>query len=274
MNITILPYLDTALAENTKKTAAAGSGNTPASPSSFDENLRAAKRAVNAMTADYAIARAKQAGAHGFDLNSELAVALGISVSGSASNTASSSSGSAGTASNTASSSSGSAGTASSASSSSSGSATGAASSASSSGISGNASSEYSDDLACPAELEAYFKEASDTYGVSIRFLKSIAKAESNFQTDATSKSGAMGVMQLMPFTAEELGVSDAYNAHDNIMGGSKLLSQLLQKYDNNLSLAAAAYNAGSNSVDKYGGIPPFPETQNYVEKVLSYYNG
>ena len=259
MNITILPYLDTALAENTKKTAAAGSGNTPASPSSFDENLRAAKRAVNAMTADYAIARAKQAGAHGFDLNSELAVALGISVSGSASNTASSSSGSAGTASNTASSSSGSAGT---------------ASSASSSGISGNASSEYSDDLACPAELEAYFKEASDTYGVSIRFLKSIAKAESNFQTDATSKSGAMGVMQLMPFTAEELGVSDAYNAHDNIMGGAKLLSQLLQKYDNNLSLAAAAYNAGSNSVDKYGGIPPFPETQNYVEKVLSYYNG
>lgn len=127
--------------------------------------------------------------------------------------------------------------------------------------------------LNCPAELESYFKEASEAYSVDERLLKSIAKAESSFQSDATSHSGAMGIMQLMPATASSLGVSNAYDARENILGGAKYISQLLQQYQGDTSLALAAYNAGSNNVDKYGGIPPFTETQNYVSKVLSYYN-
>ena len=75
-----------------------------------------------------------------------------------------------------------------------------------------------------------------------------------------------------MPSTAKGLGIRDAYDAHDNIMGGAKIISQNLKKYNGDLSLALAAYNAGSGNVDKYGGIPPFTETQNYVKKVLGYY--
>ena len=133
----------------------------------------------------------------------------------------------------------------------------------------------YSNDgsLKCSAELEAYFEEASKTYGVDIKLLKAIAKQESNFNANATSKSGAMGIMQLMPFTAKELGIDDAYDAKSNIMGGAKLIAKLLDKYDGNKTLALAAYNAGSSNVDKYSGVPPFNETQNYVRKVLSYYN-
>ena len=83
-----------------------------------------------------------------------------------------------------------------------------------------------------------------------------------------------MGVMQLMPSTAKSLGVTDAYNARDNIMGGAKVISDHLSRYDGDLSLALAAYNAGSGNVAKYGGVPPFTETQNYIKKVLSYYEG
>jgi soluble lytic murein transglycosylase-like protein len=127
--------------------------------------------------------------------------------------------------------------------------------------------------VTAPSDLESIFKKASDTYGVSEDLLKAVAKAESNFNTNSTSSAGAMGVMQLMPSTAAQLGVTDAYDAEQNIMGGAKLLSQLLNKYDGDTSLALAAYNAGSGNVDKYGGIPPFTETQNYVNKILGYLN-
>lgn len=119
--------------------------------------------------------------------------------------------------------------------------------------------------------LDNIFKEAADKYNVSVSLLKSVAKAESDFNTNAVSSAGAIGIMQLMPSTAKSLGVTDPYDATQNIMGGAKLLSQLLSKYNNNTSLALAAYNAGSGNVDKYGGIPPFKETQNYVKKVLAY---
>jgi hypothetical protein len=128
--------------------------------------------------------------------------------------------------------------------------------------------------VSSPQDYEAYFKEASETYGVATSILKSIAKAESNFNPSAVSKAGAIGIMQLMPSTAASLGVSNSYDARENIMGGAKYISQLLSRYQGNISLALAAYNAGTGNVDKYGGIPPFTETQNYVQKVLSYMNG
>lgn len=123
-------------------------------------------------------------------------------------------------------------------------------------------------------DLDAYFEEAAQKYNVDVKLLKAIAHAESNYNPNATSSSGAMGVMQLMPSTAKSLGITDAYNARDNIMGGAKVISDHLSRYDGDLSLALAAYNAGSGNVAKYGGVPPFTETQNYIKKVLSYYEG
>lgn len=119
--------------------------------------------------------------------------------------------------------------------------------------------------------LESIFQLAADKYGVSENLLKAVAKAESNFNAKAVSSCGAQGIMQLMPSTAKSLGVTDSFDPVQNIMGGAKMLSGLLTKYNGNTELALAAYNAGSGNVDKYGGIPPFQETQNYVKKVMSY---
>lgn len=121
--------------------------------------------------------------------------------------------------------------------------------------------------------MDDIFQKASDTYGVPVNLLKAMAKQESNFNPNATSSCGAQGVMQLMPATAASLGVTDAYDPEQNIMGGAKYISQLLDKYNGDVSLALAAYNAGSGNVAKYGGIPPFKETQNYVAKVTAYMN-
>lgn len=130
------------------------------------------------------------------------------------------------------------------------------------------AATDFSSYLHTPSSLEDIFKEASQVYGVSENLLKAVAKAESDFDPNATSRCGAMGVMQLMPATAKSLGVTDGYDPYQNIMGGAKYLSEMLSRYDGNVSLALAAYNAGCNNVDKYGGIPPFKETQNYVAKI------
>lgn len=121
--------------------------------------------------------------------------------------------------------------------------------------------------------LDEIFDKAAEKYNVPVNLLKAIGKAESNFDTNAVSRCGAQGIMQLMPATAESLGVTDAFDAEQNIMGGAKYISGLLNKYDGNTTLALAAYNAGSGNVAKYGGVPPFKETQNYVKKVTNYMN-
>lgn len=127
--------------------------------------------------------------------------------------------------------------------------------------------------LTCSDELNSYFKEASNLYGIESKLLKAIARTESNFNPNCTSSAGAMGIMQMMPETAKNCGVSDPYNARESILGGANYFSQMLNRYNGNIALALAAYNAGPGNVDKYNGIPPFEETQNYVQKVLGYYN-
>ena len=119
-------------------------------------------------------------------------------------------------------------------------------------------------------KLDAIFKKAASTYGVSEKILKAVAKQESDFNLTAVSKAGAMGVMQLMPATAKELGVADPFDAEQNIMGGAKLLAQNLKQFGGDLKLALAAYNAGPGAVKKYDGIPPYKETQNYVKNIMA----
>lgn len=124
--------------------------------------------------------------------------------------------------------------------------------------------------LSSQTDMNAVFEEASARYGVSVSLLKAVAKAESNFNASAVSPAGAIGVMQLMPATAKSLGVTDPYDARQNIMGGAKYLSENLKRFGD-VELALAAYNAGPNAVTKYGGVPPYAETQNYVKKVINY---
>lgn len=119
--------------------------------------------------------------------------------------------------------------------------------------------------------LDEIFEGAAQKYNVPVNLLKAVGKAESGFDADAVSRCGAQGIMQLMPATAASLGVEDSFDAEQNIMGGAKYIAGLLKKYDGNTTLALAAYNAGSGNVAKYGGVPPFQETQNYVVKVLNY---
>lgn len=136
--------------------------------------------------------------------------------------------------------------------------------------ISSTAFSNSSSNVTAPDELDPIFEQAANQYGIRKDLLIAVAKAESNFNASAVSSAGAIGIMQLMPDTAKNLGVNDPYNAADNIMGGAKYLSRLLTQYNGNISLALAAYNAGSGNVEKYGGIPPFKETQAYVRKILA----
>ena len=115
------------------------------------------------------------------------------------------------------------------------------------------------------------FKAASKKYNISQNLLEAVAYTESSFRANATSYCGAQGVMQLMPATANSLGVEDAYDPVQNIMGGAKYLSQLLKKYNGNTSLALAAYNGGPGNVAKHNGVPSF--CKSYVNKVENLMN-
>lgn len=113
--------------------------------------------------------------------------------------------------------------------------------------------------------------KASQKYNVETALIKAVIKAESNFNHMAVSRKGAKGLMQLMPSTASSLQVHDSFHPENNIEGGVRYLRYLLRYFNDNLPLALAAYNAGENAVIRHGGIPPYRETQNYVQKVLSY---
>ena len=123
------------------------------------------------------------------------------------------------------------------------------------------------------SEINELIDKYSEQAGLDVDFVKAVINQESGFNPNATSKCGAMGLMQLMPGTAQGLGVTNAYDPEQNIQGGTKYLKGLLDRFDNNKSLALAAYNAGPNAVKKYGGIPPYQETQNYVKSVLARYD-
>ncbi len=121
--------------------------------------------------------------------------------------------------------------------------------------------------------INSSIDSASTKYGIDKDLIRAVMKQESSFNPTAISSSGAQGLMQLMPDTADLLNVRDPFNISQNINGGVQYLKEQLTKFDGNISLALAAYNAGPNSVEKYGGIPPYAETQNYVQKVIEYYN-
>lgn len=125
-----------------------------------------------------------------------------------------------------------------------------------------------SHNLEVPANLKPYFEEAAEKYQVPVQLLEAIGYEESRFQTNATSKKGAMGVMQLMPLTARHFGVTNAYDPRSNIMAGAQYLSECFEEFDGNLELGLAAYGAGAGAVKKYGGVPPYKETQNYIKMV------
>jgi soluble lytic murein transglycosylase-like protein len=238
MNIKVLSYVDESYLGETQAVGAesASVSETCESQDSFAEILEDAK-AQKLMEIDAAIAQAKLSGASGLSVNSALARELGVDLlSGSDTSTVST------------------------------------VTETSSDAASTTEASSGSCDLVTSKELNEIFAEAAATYGVDEKLLKAVAKVESNFNASAVSSAGAVGIMQLMPATAAGLGVSDSYDARENIFGGAKYLSQLLSKYDGDTSLALAAYNAGSARVDQYGGIPPYTETQNYVTKVLGYY--
>jgi soluble lytic murein transglycosylase-like protein len=118
-------------------------------------------------------------------------------------------------------------------------------------------------------DYEDYVKEASDIYEIPEEIIHSVILAESNGNYKAVSNKGAKGLMQLMDNTAKEMGVEDSFSPRQNIMGGTKYLRQLLDRFNQNLDKALAAYNAGASNVEKYNGIPPFEETKNYVSKIL-----
>ncbi len=111
-------------------------------------------------------------------------------------------------------------------------------------------------------------------YNIEPSLVNAVIKVESNWNSKAVSGKGAKGLMQLMPSTARELNVKNPFNPEENIEGGVKYLRYLLDKFDGDLSLALAAYNAGPDAIKRFRGIPPFPETRKYVKRVLSLYKG
>ncbi|MBR9729628.1 lytic transglycosylase domain-containing protein [Shewanella intestini] len=119
---------------------------------------------------------------------------------------------------------------------------------------------------------KAFVDNAAKQHHIDSALIRAVIHAESAFKSQAVSRVGAKGLMQLMPLTAKDMGVLDALNPADNINGGSRYLAKMLKQFNNNVELACAAYNAGPSNVAKYQGVPPFPETQAYVKRVQILY--
>jgi hypothetical protein len=134
------------------------------------------------------------------------------------------------------------------------------------------AGSQRSEDI--PVSYVNIINSTCERYGVDPSLVHAIVKVESDFNPFAISRKGAMGLMQLMPQTASTMNVRNTFSPHENIEGGVRYLRYLLDRYEGNLSLSLAAYNSGETSVKKWGTIPPFKETQDYVKKIMQIYNG
>ena len=124
-----------------------------------------------------------------------------------------------------------------------------------------------------PSAFEDLIRSASGRYNVDADLVRAVIKAESDFRSNARSNKGAMGLMQLMPETARLHNVIDAYDPSENVDGGVRHLRMLLDRYQGDIELSLAAYNAGSGAVEKHGGIPPFAETREYVRRVVRLYD-
>jgi len=120
---------------------------------------------------------------------------------------------------------------------------------------------------------DTFIREAAELYGVSYPLLKAIIKAESDFNPKAISRKGALGLMQLMPHNVKAMNINDPFDPWENIMGGARYFRSMLDRFEGQLSLSLAAYNAGPTAVERYNfQIPPYKETQDYVARVLKYY--
>jgi len=124
------------------------------------------------------------------------------------------------------------------------------------------------------SSFNTIIKDAAHTFKIDEALIHAVIKTESNYRENAVSHAGAQGLMQLMPQTAKSLGVINSFDPKQNIFGGAKYLRDMLKMFNGDIKLALAAYNAGRGNVKKHGGIPPFNETKQYVQKVLNIYKG
>ncbi|ABW66979.1 lytic transglycosylase domain-containing protein [Desulfosudis oleivorans] len=122
------------------------------------------------------------------------------------------------------------------------------------------------------SDYDTWIQEAAGKYRISFGLLKALIKVESNFNARAVSPAGAKGLMQIMPHNFRALDIRDPFDPYQNIMGGARYLREMLNRHNGNLQLALAAYNAGPNAVARYGRVPPYTETMDYVRKVMKYY--
>lgn len=132
----------------------------------------------------------------------------------------------------------------------------------------------YSAQIYSPRSFEDYIRQASDLYGISYPLLKAIIKAESGFNPRAVSKKGAMGLMQIMPENIKAMNISNPFDPLENILGGARYFREMLDRFEGHLPLSLAAYNAGPTAVERYNNqIPPYKETEDYIERVLKFYS-
>lgn len=122
------------------------------------------------------------------------------------------------------------------------------------------------------AQYQTLIDRHASAYGVDPALVKAVMRVESCFDSNAVSRVGAQGLMQLMPYTAQMLGVANSFDPNENIRGGVQYLGSLIKRFNNNLEFALAGYNAGPLNVEKYKGVPPFKETQSYLQRVMTHY--